>query len=300
MVKSRFLLAIFAVAVAVSASGCSYYQSVVIKMKAIDGAKAFQDKKLDKAEGFFREAVAIDPEFTSDESKLVAKLLANLLQRKFIGGNKVDKATGMEALGLYEKIVSWNPADEKSFEALHGLSRDLKPNERLALLQKRAVNSNVPNQFRSKAYIWLTVDQFECAKEALGGDEGSTGPAKKGAAPKTPTVAKDLDRLKSCTEKGLGYIEEGVKLVSAVSLDGLSNQEKIDILRINVNSLGFKVNLLNMSVNIADIEKNAETKKSLEATIEKIKAERKGLEQKRDKLEEEEARRREAEGNKKK
>ena len=261
MRMSRFIGLSLVVVALIGASGCSLYKQVVVQKRVVDGAKAFQERNFEKAESLFREAIAADPDFDTEEAKLAERFLANTLQSQFgINRKKTEKAE--EAITVFKSVLSKNPADGRAFRALAGLLRAVgKDDEWLKLVTDRSNDPAVPGDQRADVLTSLAAREYACANEISDSDQvkKQVGDSYKFSK---PGKAEDFEKLKKCATEGMSLIDKALALQSEANVESDS-------------TWSYKANLLIQKMRIAEMEGDTagqETfKKEAEAAKEKYK-----------------------------
>jgi tetratricopeptide (TPR) repeat protein len=271
------ILSLIAISI-LATTGC--ISGVLARKNVVDGAKAYQDRKYEKAESLFRNAMAWD------KNQPNAKLfLARTLHSQFASDRKlVPKAD--EAIAVYKEVLTAKPDDDASFKAVANLLETLlRKDELQKWLEDRAANESVPGPQRADAYTSLASKQYSCAN-----DISDIEPVKKTVEKAgklefvftKPTTAGDFDKLKGCVAKGTELIDK------AVALNDSSD-----------SIWSYKTSLLVQQSRIAEMEGNADGKAKFKAEADTAKARFQELAEARRKKEEEEIEKKKAEEEKK-
>jgi len=216
------------------------YKRTVVQKKVVDGAKAFQERKFEQAEALFREGIAADPEFETEEAKLAERFLANTLQSQFgINRKNTDKAE--QAIVVFKSVLAKNPGDGRAFRAIAGLLRAVgKEDEWLKLVTERSNNPAVPGDQRADVLTSLAARQYSCANEISDSDE-----VKKQAGDvykfSKPAKAEDFASLKKCTEEGMALIDKALALQKEANVE-------------SDYTWSYKANLLIQKMRIAEMD----------------------------------------------
>lgn len=239
------------------ASGCSLYTRTVVQKTAVDGAKAFQERKYEEAEKLFREAIAADPEFETEEAKLAERFLANTLQAQFgINRRKTEKAE--EAITVFKSVIAKDPADGRAFRALAGLLRAVgRDEEWLKLVTERANNPAVPGDQRADVLTSLAARQFSCANEISDTEEVKKQVGDEYKFSK-PAKAEDFDKLKKCAEEGMSLIDKALALQKEANVESDS-------------TWSYKANLLIQKMRIAEMEGDSANQQKFKTEAESAK-----------------------------
>lgn len=273
---SRVGILFLAGAIAVSGSGCSFYNSVMARKDVVDGAEAFKGRKFEQAEELFRSAVNRAPE-GSKEQKTAQLFLARTLHSEF-AANRTQTGKATEAIEEYKKVLAVDPADNSSFKAVANLYENLgQMDDWRKWLTDRANNEAVPAEQRAEALTSLAAKENSCANEITDIEPVKKTVIKDGkpqfvfSKPENPA---DLEKLKGCIAKGTELIDR------AMELD-----------KTNESVWSYKTSLLVQNMRLAEMEGRTADKDKFKAEADTAKAEFTRLaEIARKKREEEEAR----------
>jgi len=122
MRMSRFIGLSLVIVSLLGTSGCSLYKRTVVQKKVVDGAKAFQERKFEDAERLFREGIAADPEFETEEARLAERFLANTLQSQF-GINRKNTKKAEESIVVFQERARQEPSRWQSFPCFGGIAQ---------------------------------------------------------------------------------------------------------------------------------------------------------------------------------
>lgn len=245
-------------AIAVSGSGCTFYNSVMARKDVVDGAEAFKGRKFEQAEELFRSAVNRAPE-GSKEQKTAQLFLARTLHSEF-AANRTQTPKATAAIEEYKKVLAVDPADNSSFKAVANLYENLgQMDDWRKWLTDRAGNEAVPPEQRAEAFTSLAAKENSCANEIT-----DIEPVKKTVIKDNkpqfvfskPENPADLERLKGCIEKGTELINK------AMELD--KNNESV---------WSYKTSLLVQNMRLAEMEGRAADKDKFKAEADTAKAE---------------------------
>jgi hypothetical protein len=278
MKMSRIGILTFIAVSLLATTGC--INKIIARKDVVDGAKAYQDRKYEKAESLFRNAMNWDKE------QPVAKVfLARTLHSQFAADRKLV-AKAEEAMTVYKEVLAANPGDDASFKAVASLLDTLQRKDELQKwLEDRSANESVPAAQRADAYTSLAAKQYSCAN-----DISDIEPVKKTVEKAgklefvftKPAAEGDFDKLKGCVAKGTELIDKAIALN-----DGSDS------------IWSYKTSLLVQQSRIAEMEGNADGKAKFKADADKAKARFQELAEARRKKEEEEAEKKKAEEEKK-
>jgi len=263
MRMSRFIGLSLVIVALVGASGCSLYKRTVVQKKVVDGAKAFQERKFEQAEALFREGIAADPEFETEEAKLAERFLANTLQSQF-GINRKNTEKAEQAIVVFKSVLAKNPGDGRAFRAVAGLLRAVgREDEWLKLVTDRANDPSVPGDQRADVLTSLAARQYSCANEISDSDE-----VKKQAGDVykfvKPGKAEDFAKLKQCTEEGMALVDKALALQKEANVESDS-------------TWSYKANLLIQKMRIAEMDGDKEAQERLKNEAETAKEKYKEL-----------------------
>ena len=237
-------------------ANCGYYNRVIARKNLVDGGAAYQNRKFNEAEQFFRYAVARDPQ--SNEAKTARLFLARTLHSQFIG-DRSNTAIADEAIKEYKAVLADNPADQSSFNAVANLLENLnKSSEWQTWVTERANNEQVANEQRAEALTKLAAKKYSCANEI-----SDVEPVKKTVKKDgkdvfqftKPEDAATFDKFKQC-------VQEGSELATRAE-------------KLNTNSdavWSYKANMLAQQMRLAEMEGNTQLKDSLKVETDKAKA----------------------------
>lgn len=195
-------------------ANCSYYNRIIARKNLVDGGKAYKDRKFQKAEELFRDAIAREPEGSSVEGKTAQLFLARTLHSEYIS-NRQDTAKAETAISEYKKVLSEDVTDQSSFKAIANLLENLGRNdEALTWLTQRANNEKVPKDQRAEAYTSLAAKKYSCANDISDVEPVKKTVTKEGKAAfefTKPTDPEVFANLKQCVEEGTSLIDKAVE-----------------------------------------------------------------------------------------
>jgi len=261
MRMSRFIGLSLVIVSLLGVSGCSLYKRTVVQKKVVDGAKAFQERKFEDAERLFREGIAADPEFETEEARLAERFLANTLQSQF-GINRKNTKKAEESIVVFKSVLAKSPADGRAFRALAGLLRAVgKDDEWLKLVTARSNDPAVPGDQRADVLTSLAAREYSCANEISDTDQvkKQVGDSYKFSK---PAKAEDFEKLKKCAAEGMTIIDKALALQKEANVESDS-------------TWSYKANLLIQKMRIAEMDGDSagqeKFKKEAEAAKEKYK-----------------------------
>lgn len=195
-------------------ANCSYYNRIIARKNLVDGGKAYKDRKFQKAEELFRDAIAREPEGSSIEGRTAQLFLARTLHSEYISDRqKIEKAE--EAIKEYKKVLSEDIADQSSSNAIANLLENLGRNdEALAWRTERANNEKVPKEQRAEAYTSLAAKKYSCANDISDVEPVKKTVTKDGKSAfefTKPTDPAVFSELKQCVEEGTSLIDKSVE-----------------------------------------------------------------------------------------
>ena len=238
-------------------ANCSYYNRIIARKNLVDGGKAYKDRKFQKAEELFRDAIAREPEGSSVEGKTAQLFLARTLHSEYIS-NRQDTAKAETAISEYKKVLSEDVTDQSSFKAIANLLENLGRNdEALTWMTERANNEKVPKDQRAEAYTSLAAKKYSCAN-----DISDVEPVKKTVTKDgkpafeftKPTDPEVFANLKQCVEEGTDLIDK------AVEFDPNSD-----------SAWSYKANFLVQQSRVAEMEGNNDLRDQYKAKAEEAK-----------------------------
>ncbi len=238
-------------------TNCSYYNRIITRKNLVDGGKAYKDRKFQEAEQLFRDAIARDPQGTTNEGKTAQLFLARTLHSMYIG-NRIETDTANEAIQEYKKVLAENPSDQSSFNAVANLLENLnKDDEWLKWVTDRANDEKVPPVQRAEALTKLAAKQYSCANDISDVEPVKKTVTKDGKPTfvfSKPQNPEDYEKLKQCTA-------EGAELANRA--------EKLDT---NSDAVwSYKANMLYQQMRLAEMEGNTAEKERLKAEADKAK-----------------------------
>jgi tetratricopeptide (TPR) repeat protein len=202
---SRVGIIVLIVSTILSGTSCAIYSRVIARKNLVDGANAFNGKKLDEAEQDFRNALKNSTD-GSTEYKTALLFLARTLHSKY-AANRTEKAKAEEAIGYYQQVLKVDPADNSSFKAVASLYDNLgRTDDWIKWITDRSENTQIPPEQRSEAYTSLAGKQNTCANDITELPEVKKTVQKDGKPTFTfskPSKPEDLATLKGCVEKGM-------------------------------------------------------------------------------------------------
>jgi hypothetical protein len=238
-------------------TNCSFYNRIITRKNLVDGGKAYKDRKFQEAEQLFRDAIARDPQGTTNEGKTAQLFLARTLHSEFIG-DRQKVALANEAIQEYKKVLAEDVNDQNSFNAVANLLENLnKDDEWLKWVTDRANNEKVQPVQRAEALTKLTAKQYSCANEI-----SDVEPVKKTVTKDNkpsfvfskPQNPADYEKLKQCVAQGTELVNKAEKLDT--------NSDAV---------WSYKANMLLQQMRLAEMDgKNAE-KESIKTEADKAK-----------------------------
>lgn len=302
-----------------AATGCN---NIIARKDLVDGAKAYKDRKYERAEELFRDAIRRDPsqetaqlflartlhtQYAADRTKTEKAEEAIAQYKKTIEEYKQKVANGMNLLNSGEQ----NPCGYSDFEirsmegdrraafenfkilsdsykAVANLLDNLgKTEERLQWLQQWGEDESLPACLRAEPYTSLAAKENTCANditELPSVKKTETKGDKSVFTFTKPEKPEDLETLRKCVQRGTDLINKAVELNP--------NSDSI---------WSYKASLLIQNSRLAEMEGNTEQKEKLRTEADqakekftelaKMKKEKMDAEEARRKAEEEEAER---------
>ena len=237
-------------------ANCGYYDRIIARKNLVDGGTAYQNRKFQDAEQYFRNAVARDPE--SKEGKTARLFLARTLHSEFIG-DRLNTPKAEEAIKEYKTVLAGDIADQSSFNAVANLLENLnKDDEWLKWVTERGTNEQVPAEQRAEALTKLAAKKYSCANEI-----SDQEPVKK-------TVKKDgKDVFQFTKPEDPATFETFRKCVQEGS--DLANRAE----KLNTNSdavWSYKANMLAQQMRLAEMDGNTQQRDAIKADADKAKA----------------------------
>ena len=239
-------------------ANCSYYSRIIARKNLVDGGKAYKDRKFQKAEDLFRDAIARSPDGSTVEGKTAQLFLARTLHSEYIA-NRTDPSKAEAAIKEYKKVLSEDVSDQSSFKAIANLLENLGRNdEAIVWLTERANNEQVPKEQRAEAFTSLAAKKYSCAN-----DISDVEPVKKTVTKDgkqvfefvKPENPEEYDTLQKCVQEGSDLINK------AVELDPNSD-----------SAWSYKANFLVQQGRVAEMEGNNELKEELKSKAEEAKS----------------------------
>lgn len=238
-------------------TNCSYYDRIITRKKLVDGGKAYKDRKFDRAEQLFRDAIALDPQGETNEGKTAQLFLARTLHSEYIG-NRQDTDKANEAIQEYKKVLAKDINDQSSFSAVSNLLENLNnDDEWLKWVTERANNEKVPPVQRAEALTKLAAKKYSCANDISDVEPVKKTVTKEGKPTfvfSKPQNPEDYQKLKQCTAEGTELVDKAEKLDT--------NSDVV---------WSYKANMLYQQMRIAEMEGNTAEKDRLKAEADKAK-----------------------------
>ncbi|HMS40468.1 MAG TPA: hypothetical protein PKE69_09595 [Pyrinomonadaceae bacterium] len=298
MKLSRVGILILLTTIVIAGTSCSTYNRWVARRNLVDGVLAYKDRKFSVAEGFFRKAVAIDPEAKTEEGKKARSFLARTLNSIYVGNRSEasSKAIGEEAVKLYRASVTDDVNDQSSFNAVANLYQTFAgqyPEEKDKWTQElekwtteRADNTNVEAKYRADAYSSLASKQYTCANEISDTEAVKKTVKEEGKDVfkfSKPEKPEDFEKFKQCVQKGTELVDKAVALendqaksvMTAVIDKNTSDADMSKITettRIWAKVWSFKASMSRQAMRLADMEGNADEKNSFKTKAEEQRA----------------------------
>lgn len=203
-------------ATVINSTGCSILNQVRAQNELVDGAKAYKERKFDEAERRFTRALDLE-----QNSKTAQLFLARTLHQQYLAKrdsqDNIKKAE--RAVSIYQTILSANPNDEPTNDAIASLIGPLKGPVALDEWRlQRANDANVNGESRAKAFTLLAGEQYRCVDEIT---ELNKETVEKGNEAiyvfKKPENEADFSKAKQCADAGMGYIDKALALDSTRS-----------------------------------------------------------------------------------
>jgi len=239
-------------------ANCSYYNRIITRKNLVDGGQAYKDRKFQDAEKLFRYAVSRDPQGQTAEGRAAQLFLARTLHSEFIG-NRQDTGLAEEAIQEYKKILTVDPKDQNSFNAVANLLENLNKNDEwLQWVTDRSNNESVPGEQRAEALTKLAAKKYSCAN-----DISDIEPVKK-------TVTKDGKQVFEFSKPQDPATFETFKKCVADGADLANRAEKLNTESDAVWS--YKANMLIQQSRLAEMEGNKALQESTKAEADKAKA----------------------------
>ena len=238
-------------------ANCSYYDRIITRKNLVDGGKAYKDRKFEQAEQLFRDAIARDPQITTNEAKTAQLFLARTLHSGYIG-NRSNEAKANEAIQEYKKVLAGDVDDQSSFNAVANLLENLNRNDEwLKWVTDRTNDEKVPPGQRAEALTKLAAKQYSCAN-----DISDVEPVKK-------TVTKDGKQVFIFNKPQSPEDYEKFKQCTAAGTELVNRAEKLDT---NSDAIwSYKANMLYQQMRLAEMEGRTAEKESLKAEADKSK-----------------------------
>lgn len=267
------------VATVLSSTGCGPLKRVFARKSLVDGATAYKARKFDEAEQLFRDAIKWDPNLETDEGKTAQLFLARTLHSEYVSDRK-DVSKAEAALAAYKLALDKSPGEQSAFKAVASLLDNLdRGDEWMAWVKGRAADEKAPPEMRAEAYTSLAAKQYSCANEI-----SDTEPVKQTVNEggkqvfkfSKPTAPGDFEKLKACSQEGMGLIDNALALQTKAGVESDS-------------TWSYKANLLIQMMRIAEMEGNAADKDRYKQEADVAREKFAKLVAEKKKLEEEEA-----------
>lgn len=254
-------------------SGCSVVNKVRARNELNDGAKAYKERRFDEAESHFSQAMQLDPSEKRTETFMARTLHQQYLINRAAPEN-MQKAE--QAITVYKTILSENPNDEGTNDAISGLISALRgPQALVEWRTARANDDRVKPEYRAKALTFLAGEKYNCVNEIT---EASKETITKGDEAifvfKKPANAEDFTKGKQCADDGLALIDKALALDSTKS-----------------SPFSYKASLLIQKSRLAEMEGNNSDKEKFKVAADEPKKRFQDLSEAEAKVKEEEEKR---------
>lgn len=266
---------------ALLAANCSYYNRVMARKNLVDGAKAYKDRKFDKAEELFRLAVSRDQDAETLEGQTAQLFLARTIHSKYIG-DRDKKEWAEEAIKEYKKVLDKNIKDNSSSNAIANLLENLgREDEARKWILDRANNEQVPPEQRAESFTRLAAKENTCANDITDQEPVKKTVTKDNVAEfvfEKPESEETYEKLLKCIEEGTKYIDRAVELQpdrikdpSKIDIKPLSDKELtglLDLVKKFQSTWSYKASLLVQKMRVADMNNNSEEEEKLKKQAE--------------------------------
>ena len=293
---------------ALLAANCSYYSRIMARKNLVDGAKAYKDRKFDKAEELFRLAVSRDPDADTLEGQTAQLFLARTIHSKYIGDRKRDELAE-EAIKEYKKVLDKNIKDNSSFKAIANLLENLgREEDARKWIVERTNNEQVPPDQRAEALTSLAAKENSCANEITDQEPVKKTVTNDGVAEfvfEKPEEEETYEKLQKCIEDGTKFIDRAVELQpdrikdpSKIDIKPLNDQELnelLDLVKKFQSTWSYKASLLVQKMRVADMNDNTEDEEKLKKQAEEARDKFEALNQLEQKITDEQEARKQAE-----
>lgn len=267
---SRVGTVLFLLMTAIFAANCGYYNQVMARKNLVDGAKAYKDRKFDKAEELFRSAVGRDPEGETLEGRTAQLFLARTIHSKYIGARS-NKGLAESAIEEYKKVLARDITDNSSFKAIANLLENLnRSDEARKWIIDRTNNEAVPPDQRAEALTSLASKANTCANEITESDEVKKTVTRAGIA-EFEFVKPDeetYEELIKCVDEGTKFVERAVELepdrikkpgtIDAKSMEDDDLRSLASLVRKFQSTWSYRASLFVQRMRIADMNNSSE------------------------------------------
>jgi hypothetical protein len=197
--------------------------------------------------------MALDPAEKRTETFMARTLHQQYLTNRAASEN-MKKAE--QAIGVYKTILTENPNDEATNDAVSGLISALKgPSAVVEWRTARANDEKVKPEFRSKALTFLAGEKYNCVNEITEASKETITKNNEAVFTfKKPANAEDFVKARQCADDGLALIDK------ALALDNTKS-----------SPYSYKASLLIQKSRLAEMEGNAADKERFKAAADEPK-----------------------------
>jgi len=265
-------------------TNCTYYDRIMSRKNLVDGSIAYKERKFDRAEELFRNAVSRDPEGETLEGRTAQLFLARTLHSRYIG-NRQDTSIAEAAIQEYKKALAVDKNDQSSYKAVASLYDNLqRPDDWQKWVTDRANDTSILPQNRAEALISLAAKQNSCAAELSDTEETKKTVQKDGKDVYQfvkPSNPQDFERLKGCVTLGNSLIDqamalepETVKNASSMDVKNMTDQqlrENLELVKAFESARSYDASLKVQEMRVAEMEGRAEDRDRLKTEADQAK-----------------------------
>lgn len=264
---SRLGVFLFIISIVLLGTSCGTYNRVMARKDLVDGSNEYKNRKFGEAEKLFRNAVARDPNGSTEEGKTAQLFLARTLHSEFIG-NRANTKLAEDAIVQYQKALQQNPKDQSSYKAIASLYENLqKSDEWLKWVTARSANTNIAPEQRAEAFTSLANKKNTCANNITDTEQTKKTITKDGKQSfqfVKPESTEDYESLKACIDDGTRLIDQSIALEPAdvknaagIIVKSMSDKElvaKQDLLKVFESARSYKASLLFQAMRLAEMD----------------------------------------------
>jgi uncharacterized protein YceK len=244
MKHSQARIALLALAVVVSASGCGFVNRIRAKNELNEAARAYKSGRFAEAQQRSERALALYP-----DDKNAPFFIARSIHAQYKQGidTPENKQKANDAIEAYKRILSKDANNDEAYKAVAALYGQLgELDKQRQWIEQRAKDESVAAAKRSEAYTFLASREWDCSFQITELKENQKTVEKDGKTVVQFVKPKDVanfDKANQCVTRGLENVETAIKLDP--------NNDK---------AWGYKTNLMLEKIKLAEMDGKMEDK----------------------------------------